>query len=181
VGGGQCDTLRIYPIDRNINTALGVSEAWCATKVRRPADDALVNSIKKAATKPGTSWSTIMPAITGPGTPEHYLSGTDSTLKTRHEFKKATQASLFWKKTAKDNPAYKNTIMPSSSNLSDLFSQIVCGSQHHSFFCGKSLPACKCVCIVTNRIDRCLCSVSKTDDGAGTSVCGDLRKGVDHR
>ena len=100
-----------------------LSEAWRAVKAGKPADDALVDSIKKAASRPGTSWSTIVPAITGPRTPEHYLSAINLTLKTRRELKKAIQVGRFWKKTAKMDSAHNNTVTPSSSNLSDLSTQ----------------------------------------------------------
>lgn len=99
------------------------SEAWRAVKAGQSTDDALVNSIKKAASRPGTSWSTIIPPITGPRSPEHYLSAINLTLKTRQELKKATQVSLFWQKTAKTDPAHRNTRTPSPSTRSDLSMQ----------------------------------------------------------
>jgi hypothetical protein len=97
-----------------------LSEAWRAVKAGQPADDALVESIKKAASRPGTSWSTIIPAVTGPRSPEHYLSAINLTLKTRLDLKKAIQVGRFWKKTAKKDPAHTETVTPSASDLSDV-------------------------------------------------------------
>jgi hypothetical protein len=97
-----------------------LSEAWRAVKAGQPADDALVDSIKKAASRPGTSWSTIIPAVTGPRTSEHYLSAINLTLKTRRDLKKAIQVGRFWKKMAKKDPAHTKTVTPSASDLSDV-------------------------------------------------------------
>jgi len=97
-----------------------LSEAWQNVKAGQPSDDALVDSIKKAASKTNTSWARIIPAITGPRTPEHYLSAINLTLKTRHELKKTSRIAKFWKTVAKKDPAHCNTVTPSSSALSDL-------------------------------------------------------------
>jgi hypothetical protein len=109
-----------------------LSEAWRAVKAGKSADEALVDSIKKAALRPGTSWSTIIPAITGPRTPEHYISAINLTLMTRRELRKVTQVGLFWKKTAKKDPTNKNTVTPSSSNLSDLSTTVSANEQRQT-------------------------------------------------
>ena len=109
-----------------------LSEAWRAVKAGKSADEALVDSIKKAALRPGTSWSTIIPAITGPRTPEHYISAINLTLKTRRELRKVTQVGLFWKKAAKKDPTNKNTVTPSSSNLSDLSTTVSANEQRQT-------------------------------------------------
>ncbi|KAG5638324.1 hypothetical protein H0H81_000742 [Sphagnurus paluster] len=57
------------------------SEAWNATTMGVDPDDALVNAIKKAAARSGTSWSKLLPAIARPSSPDEAMMNTDLRVK----------------------------------------------------------------------------------------------------
>lgn len=97
-----------------------LSEAWQAVKAGRPSDDALVNAIKKAATIPGTSWSSIIPAATGSRTRDQHLFPISLTLKPRRELNTTMKATKFWKSPAKTDSSPGKTVTPSSSDLSSI-------------------------------------------------------------
>jgi hypothetical protein len=85
------------------------------------ADEALIDSIKEAAAKPESPWSRIIPAVTGPRSPEEYISSINATLKVRRELKDCRKVAKFWKRTAKaTSAANANIITPSVSAISSV-------------------------------------------------------------
>jgi len=97
-----------------------LARARRALQAGEDADEALVDSIKEAAAKPGSPWSKIIPAVTGPRSSDEYLSAINMTLKTRRDLKESQKIAKFWKTTAQEDGAHANTITPSSSNLSSI-------------------------------------------------------------
>lgn len=81
------------------------------------ADDMLVDAIKSAAAQPESPWARIMPAITGPRTPEQYTSAINMTLKARKELSESKALVQFWKKTAQEGDEHADVITPSPSQL----------------------------------------------------------------
>ncbi|KAF8070454.1 hypothetical protein FPV67DRAFT_1755906 [Lyophyllum atratum] len=96
-----------------------LSGAWRAVAAGVKTDDALIDSIKRAAMTPGTSWSRIIPAVVGPRTPDDYLATIDMTLKVTKDLQDAKKISKFWKTKAKLDPSLKNLVTPSPSEISD--------------------------------------------------------------
>ncbi|KAF8893487.1 hypothetical protein BD779DRAFT_1435987, partial [Infundibulicybe gibba] len=94
--------------------------AWNSVWAGKNADEALVDAIKRAATKPGSIWSKIIPTIVGHRSPEDYISAINLTLKTRKELKYTKQVAKFWKGVAKAIPDHQDTVTPSASNLSSV-------------------------------------------------------------
>lgn len=88
------------------------------------ADEALIEAIKSAASNPESCWFRLMPAITGPRTPENYLSAINMTLKARKELKEAHRVVRFWKKRALLDPSNADVLTPSPSNLSDYVEEL---------------------------------------------------------
>jgi hypothetical protein len=99
---------------------LVLDKALAALKGGLSADEALVDSIKEAASKPGSAWATIMPAIVGPRPPKQYIAAINLTVKLRKDLKVSRKIASFWKKRAKDNGLHADVITPSPSMLSDL-------------------------------------------------------------
>ena len=84
------------------------------------AEEALIEAVRVAATKKGSAWSRIIPAIVGPRSPEHYLSAINLALMLQKDLHEREKISSFWKKIAQSDPANANTITPSSSLLSEV-------------------------------------------------------------
>jgi hypothetical protein len=95
---------------------LVLDKALAALKGGLSADEALVDAIKEAASKPGSAWATIMPAIVGPRPPEKYVA---LTAKLRKDLKDSRKIASLWKKRAK-NGLHADLITPSISKLSDI-------------------------------------------------------------
>ena len=107
-------------VDIGLHEAV-LARACTALREGDDADDALIDSIKEAATKPESSWSKIIPAVTGPRTPDEYLSAINMTLKLRRELKDSRKIAKFWKRSAKEGPEeHVDTITPSVSNISSI-------------------------------------------------------------
>ncbi|RDB25149.1 hypothetical protein Hypma_007918 [Hypsizygus marmoreus] len=96
-----------------------LSGAWKAVTPERTSDEALVDAIRKAAATPGTSWSKIIPQVTGPRTSDEYLAAIDMTVKATQELKITRKILRFWKITAKKDPSQTDLVTPSPSKLSD--------------------------------------------------------------
>ena len=93
-----------------------------AEAVREGADaeEALIDAVRVAATKKGSAWSRIIPAIVGPRSPEHYLSAINFALMLQKDLHEREKVASFWKTIAKLDPVNANTITPSSSLLSEV-------------------------------------------------------------
>ena len=91
-----------------------------AVKEGADAEEALVEAVRVAATKKGSAWSRIIPAIVGPRSPEHYLSAINLALMLQRDLHEREKVSGFWKAIAKLDPVNINTITPSSSLLSEM-------------------------------------------------------------
>ncbi|TFK70573.1 hypothetical protein BDN72DRAFT_766288, partial [Pluteus cervinus] len=87
-------------------------------------EDALVDAIKGAASKPGSTWARILPAIVGPRTDDNYISAINLTLKTRRELKEARKITRFWKTLALADPSHDGVLTPSPSELSDVVEEL---------------------------------------------------------
>ena len=91
-----------------------------AVKEGADAEEALIDAVRVAATKKGSAWSRIIPAIVGPRSPEHYLSAINFALMLQKDLHEREKVASFWKTTAKLDPVNANTITPSSSLLSEV-------------------------------------------------------------
>lgn len=91
-----------------------------AVKEGADAEEALIDAVRVAATKKGSAWSRIIPAIVGPRSPEHYLSAINFALMLQKDLHEREKVSSFWKTIAKLDPVNTNTITPSSSLLSEV-------------------------------------------------------------
>ena len=58
-----------------------LAQACSAIKAGQDADDALIDSIRKTATRLNSLWSKIVPAISGPRSPGEYVSALNTILK----------------------------------------------------------------------------------------------------
>ncbi|KAF7338567.1 hypothetical protein MVEN_02082900 [Mycena venus] len=96
-----------------------LGDAHAAMRAGVDPDQALVDAIKEAAAVPGSPWSTIIPSVTGPRTPDEYRSSLNLTLKTRKELRDAMKIAKFWKRIAHEEgrPAI---VTPSVSTLSSI-------------------------------------------------------------
>jgi hypothetical protein len=99
---------------------LVLDKAQSTLRNGQSADDALVEAIKEAATKPGSAWASIMPAIVGPRPPEQYVAAINLTLQLRKELKASRKVAKFWKSTAKGDTRHADLVTPSASDLSDV-------------------------------------------------------------
>ena len=92
-----------------------------AEAVREGADaeEALIDAVRVAATKKGSAWSRIIPAIVGPRSPEHYLSAINFALMLQKDLHEREKVASFWKTIAKLDPVNAHTITPSPSLLSE--------------------------------------------------------------
>lgn len=91
-----------------------------AVKEGADTEEALIDAVRVAATKKGSAWSRIIPAIVGPRSPEHYLSAINFALMLQKDLHEREKVSSFWKTIAKLDPVNTNTITPSSSLLSEV-------------------------------------------------------------
>lgn len=96
-----------------------------AVKEGADAEEALIDAVRVAATKKGSAWSRIIPAIVGPRSPEHYLSAINLALMLQKDLHESEKVASFWKTTAKLDPVNADTITPSSSLLSEVGGQDV--------------------------------------------------------
>ncbi|KAJ7231462.1 hypothetical protein B0H12DRAFT_208784 [Mycena haematopus] len=77
-----------------------LGDAHAALRAGIDPDQSLVDAIKEAAAVPGSPWSTIIPSVTGPRTPDEYRSSLTLTLNTRKELRDAKKVAKFWKRIA---------------------------------------------------------------------------------
>ena len=96
-----------------------------AVKEGADAEEALIDAVRVAATKKGSAWSRIIPAIVGPRSPEHYLSAINFALMLQKDLHEREKVASFWKSIAKLDPVNANTITPSPSLLSEVGGQDV--------------------------------------------------------
>ncbi|KAF8639844.1 hypothetical protein AX17_001099 [Amanita inopinata Kibby_2008] len=92
--------------------------AYKALQDGKPADAALVASIRQAAARDGTPWATIIPAIVGERPPELYLDVIKRSSKMERMLHECDKKYRFWKMKAQMNPRHKHFVTPSSSSLS---------------------------------------------------------------
>ncbi|KAK0213097.1 hypothetical protein DFS33DRAFT_1229113, partial [Desarmillaria ectypa] len=83
-------------------------------------DEAVVEVIRDAASKPGSPWSSIIPAVIGPRTNDQYTSALNMTLECRRENRELQAVKKFWKGVAKEDEANADLITPSASTLSSV-------------------------------------------------------------
>ena len=91
-----------------------------AVKDGADAEEALIDAVRMAATRKGSAWSRIIPAIVGPRSPEHYLSAINFALMLQKDLHEREKVASFWKTIALLDPVNANTITPSSSLLSEV-------------------------------------------------------------
>jgi hypothetical protein len=96
-----------------------------AVKEGADAEEALIDAVRVAATKKGSAWSRIIPAIVGPRSPEHYLSAINFALMLQKDLHEREKVASFWKSIAKLDPVNANKITPSPSLLSEVGGQDV--------------------------------------------------------
>ena len=96
-----------------------------AVKEGADAEEALIDAVRVAATKKGSAWSRIIPAIVGPRSPEHYLSAINLALMLQKDLHESEKVASFWKTTAKLNPINADIMTPSPSLLSEVGGQDV--------------------------------------------------------
>ncbi|KAJ6606641.1 hypothetical protein DFH09DRAFT_1353705 [Mycena vulgaris] len=96
-----------------------LGDAHAALRAGIDPDMALVNAIKDAAAIPGSAWSTIIPSITGPRTPDEYRSSLNMTLKARKELRDTKKVAKFWKSIAKEEGRV-GIVTPSVSTISSI-------------------------------------------------------------
>ena len=90
-----------------------------AVKEGADAEEALIDAVRVAATKKGSAWSRIIPAIVGPRSPEHYLSAINFALMLQKDLHEREKVASFWKTIAKSDPVNAHTVTPSPSLLSE--------------------------------------------------------------
>src|SRR6202021_2293845 len=81
-------------------------------------------AIKEASAKPGSPWSKVIPAVTGPRTSDEYLSAIGMTLRLRREVKDTRKVVKFWKRAARETQEHAGTCTPSVSNISSIREQL---------------------------------------------------------
>ncbi|KAJ7702459.1 hypothetical protein B0H17DRAFT_1004545 [Mycena rosella] len=130
---GQADKLEIEKLhaqlaqyERFLSLMINVGlhqrvlgDAHAALRAGIDPDMALVNAIKEAAATPGSAWSTIIPSVTGPRTPDEYRSSLNMTLKARKELRDTKKVAKFWKRVAKEEGGVE-TVTPSVSTISSI-------------------------------------------------------------
>ncbi|KAJ7043351.1 hypothetical protein C8F04DRAFT_901841, partial [Mycena alexandri] len=97
-----------------------LGDAHAALRAGIDPDAALVDAIKEAAAIPGSPWSTIIPSVTGPRTPDEYRSSLTLTLKTRKELRDAKKVAKFWKRVAHEDSQQSGIVTPSVSAISSI-------------------------------------------------------------
>ncbi|KAJ7490050.1 hypothetical protein B0H11DRAFT_2278301 [Mycena galericulata] len=96
-----------------------LGDAHAALRAGIDPDAALVDAIKEAAAIPGSPWSTIVPSVTGPRTPDEYRSSLNMTLKARKELRETKKIAKFWKRVAQED-GQTGIITPSVSSISSI-------------------------------------------------------------
>ncbi|KAJ7734935.1 hypothetical protein DFH07DRAFT_928304 [Mycena maculata] len=96
-----------------------LGDAHAALRAGVDTDTALVGAIKEAAAIPGSAWSTIIPSVIGPRTPDEYRSSLNMTLKARKELRDSKKVAKFWKRTAQED-GRPGTVTPSVSSISSI-------------------------------------------------------------
>ncbi|KAF8185045.1 hypothetical protein K438DRAFT_1453176, partial [Mycena galopus ATCC 62051] len=96
-----------------------LGDAHAAMRAGIDPDQSLVDAIKEAAAVPGSPWSTIIPSVTGPRTPDEYRSSLTLTLKTRKELRDARKIAKFWKRIAGEQGP-TGIVTPSVSTISSI-------------------------------------------------------------
>jgi hypothetical protein len=81
-------------------------------------DVALIAAIKEAATKAGSPWANILPAIVGDRPHEIYLDAIKRCAKLDGHLHQANKKYLFWKMKAQMDPRHAKFVTPSSSSMS---------------------------------------------------------------
>ncbi|KAJ6500346.1 hypothetical protein C8R45DRAFT_862764, partial [Mycena sanguinolenta] len=97
-----------------------LGDAHAAMRAGIDPDQSLVDAIKEAAAVPGSPWSTIIPSVIGPRTPDEYKSALTLTLKTRKELRDAKKVAKFWKRIAREE-GRPGIITPSVSTISSIY------------------------------------------------------------
>jgi hypothetical protein len=115
----QCTKFLGLAIDIGLHEPV-LARVQVALRVGENADEALVDSIKEAAARPGSPWARIIPAVTGPRTSDNYISAINATLNVRKELKECKKVAKFWKETAKEGPEHAGTVTPSISKISSV-------------------------------------------------------------
>ncbi len=101
-----------------------------AVMAGEPHDEAVVEAIRDAASKPTSPWSSIIPAVIGPRTNDQYISALNMTLQCRRENRELQAVKKFWKGVAKEDEANADLITPSASTLSAVHVPLSQDRQH---------------------------------------------------
>jgi hypothetical protein len=120
----QAENFIMAMVDIKLHDAV-LGRAAKAVKEGADAEEALIDAVRMAATKKGSAWSRIIPAIIGPRSPEHYLSAINLALRLQRGLHESEEVSSFWKTIAKLDQVNADTITPSSSLLSEVGGQDV--------------------------------------------------------
>ena len=83
----------------------------------QPADAALIAAIKEAATKFGSPWAEILPAVVG-DRPDEIYHHAMQRCKLESDRRAATKKYLFWKMKAQMDTRHAKYVTPSSSSMS---------------------------------------------------------------
>lgn len=81
-------------------------------------DVALITAIKEAATKAGSPWANILPAIVGDRPHEIYLDAIKRCAKLDGHLHQTNKKYIFWKMKAQMDPRHAKFVTPSSSSMS---------------------------------------------------------------
>ena len=81
-------------------------------------DVALIAAIKEAATKAGSPWANILPAIVGDRPHEIYLDAIKRCTKLDGHLHHTNKKYIFWKMKAQMDPRHAKFVTPSSSSMS---------------------------------------------------------------
>ncbi|KAK1227196.1 hypothetical protein PQX77_009830 [Marasmius sp. AFHP31] len=80
------------------------------------SEEEIIGAIRKAAEREGNVWCAILSEVTGPLSPDNYISAINIALDTRKELQSVRKVARFWKRTAN----VPDNVTPSASNLSDI-------------------------------------------------------------
>ncbi|KAJ7156107.1 hypothetical protein C8R43DRAFT_949605 [Mycena crocata] len=118
--------VKLAQYERFLGLMIGVGlhqrvlgDAHAALRAGIDPDMALVDAIKDAAAVPGSAWSTLIPKITGPRTPDEYRSSLNLTLKARKELRDTKKVAKFWKRVAQED-GRSGIVTPSVSSISSI-------------------------------------------------------------
>ena len=120
----QAEKFIMAMVDINLHEPV-LGRAAEAVRGGADAEEALIDAVRVAATKKGSAWSRIIPAIVGPRSPEHYLSAINLALMLQKDLHESEKVSSFWKTIAKLDPVNTDTLTPSPSLLSEIGGQDV--------------------------------------------------------